>query len=358
VSLHGYPLFVKNSSGYFGGAELQISLIVKELIKDKRFKVSLITGDYGQPNVVKMGRLTIYKCFRKKFHRFIELPRAALVAKKISADVYVGRTASNLLWLMALFCRIFNKKLVYMVAHDWDCQKKFFNPLTRVNRQAFYRALKLADLIIAQTQKQKTMLKKNFGLESTLMRSLAQPPKAIKTSKKDVILWVGRADKWKRPLEFIKLARMLPQEKFVMICRKGLDAQLFSQTLRLARSQKNIEFIESVSFEKISQFFSQAKVFVNTSIAEGFPNTFLQSGLAKTPVLSLKVNPDGYSDRFSCGLTAKNDFKLMVKSAHQMLKNEKGLKLMGQNHYNYVAENHSLKNINIFKAAVVKCLKD
>ena len=67
MSLHGYPLFVKNSSGYFGGAELQISLIVKELIKDKRFKVSLITGDYGQPNVVKMGRLTIYKCFRKKW---------------------------------------------------------------------------------------------------------------------------------------------------------------------------------------------------------------------------------------------------------------------------------------------------
>lgn len=352
VAPHAFPLFATNLSGYFGGAEVQISQIIKELLKDRYFQVSLITGDYGQANVIKDKGLTIYKCFREAYNRYFELLRTCLIVYQIDADIYIARTASNLLFPMALFCRLFKKKLVYMVAHDWDCQKQFFNPLFRVHRTNYYRGLRMADLIFSQTEKQEMMLRKNFALKSTIMKSVIKTSNPKNEVIKNIILWVGRADRWKRPLEFIKLAKAFPKENFTMICRRSNDPSLFKMVNRAALKQKNLEFFESMTFNNSDAFYQQAKIFINTSIAEGFPNTFLQAGLDKTPILSLTVDPDHYLNYYHCGLVAKNNPKLMTELCRKMIKDKRSLKIMGQNHYDYVITNHSLKNINNFKQAV------
>jgi glycosyltransferase involved in cell wall biosynthesis len=352
VSLNGYPLFQKNSTGHFGGAELQMSLIIKELLKDKSFEVTLITGDFGQANVVKKHNLKIYKCFRKIRFSYFELIRTALIAKKINADFYVARTASNLLYLIAKFCRLFNKKLVYMVAHDWDCQTKVYNRLTHVNRKLFYQGLNMADIIIAQTETQQKMLQANFRLKSIVMPSLSIPGKSLVQKSNQFILWVGRADYWKRPLAFITLARALPKHKFVMICRQGNDLRLYTKVKKLAHVQANLAFYPSVSIEQSKQFFQNAKILVNTSLAEGFPNTFIQAGLARTPVVSLVVNPDNYLHRFNCGFAAGNNQKQMLFYCRKILANSDLAATLGGNNFRYVKSNHSAKNINIFKSTL------
>jgi glycosyltransferase involved in cell wall biosynthesis len=167
---------------------------------------------------------------------------------------------------------------------------------------------------------------------------------------------VGRADYWKRPLSFIRLAQALPKERLVMICRKGKNAKLFNQVKKLAAEQDNVKFFSAVPIEEITKYFKQAKLFVNTSTAEGFPNTFMQSGLTKTPVLSLTVNPDDYLKRLNCGLTAKNNQKLLIKKCKRIIKNPRLIKTMGQNHYDYIIKNHSFRNINIFKKAICEKL--
>jgi len=349
-------LFQKKSKGYFGGAELQMSLIVKQLAKDKRFEVSLMTGDYGQKRVIKKGRLTIYRCFDKGKRRSFELIKIFLLAWRINADVYVGRTANKMINLTAWFGGVFNKKIVYMMAHDWDSQLTGFSKRSSVNRKLFHQGLKKVDLVMAQTKKQQKRLEKNFGKPSVLMRSLAKPTRLKKRLKRDLILWVGRSDDWKRSLSFIKLAQALLKERFVMVCRQGNDANLFYQASNLAVEQDNLKFYPVVSIEEIIKLFQRAKIFVNTSTAEGFPNTFLQSGLVKTPVLSLKVNPDNYLNQFNCGLVAKNSQKLLVKYCRQLIKNSQLRKIMGKNHYDYVRKNHSLKNVEIFKQAIEKLI--
>lgn len=356
VSLNSYPLFQKKSKGYFGGAELQISLIVKQLVKDKRFKVSLITGDYGQKRVIKRGRLTMYRCFDKGWHRLIELIKVFFLALVIDADIHVGRTTNNMVGLMALFCKIFNKKFIYMTAHDWDAQPKIYSKRTNVNRRLFHWGLKMADLIICQTKKQQRLFKKNFGFSTIVMRSVIKTTQSNKKIHKSIILWVGRADYWKRPISFIKLAQALPKEKLVMVCRKGNDVKLFNRVKNLAAQQNNVKFFPMVPIKKITKYFKQAKLFVNTSTLEGFPNTFMQSGLAKTPVLSLTVNPDDYLKRLNCGLVAKNNQKLLIKKCKRIIKDPGLVKTMGQNHYDYIIKNHSFRNINIFKKAVCEKL--
>jgi len=326
ISLKSYPLFVKNSLDYFGGAEVQMSLIARELAKDKRFGVSLITGDYSQPPIIKQGRVTLLKT---KLIDFLT------VLKTVDADVYVERTINPKVLLVGWWCRLFKKKFAYMVAHDWDC--------------AYFR-LKLANLIIAQHQLQSFALKQNLKLKSLVMPSLIKMKTEEKTLRRQYILWVGRADKWKNPLKFLDLARHYSQEKFVMICRQGKNKALFNLVKNQAKSLTNLSFVPAVSAEKISTFFLQAKILVNTSTAEGFPNTFLQAGAARTPVLSFKVNPDSYIIRYQCGLIGDKRLK-------EILNNPAGLKTMGRNHYDYVKKYHGLKNIDILKQGLLNLIQ-
>lgn len=356
ISLSSYPLFEKKSKEYFGGAELQMSLIAKHLAKDKRFKVTVITRDYGQQRVIKKGRLTIYRCLKKGAHRYIQLAGISITALTINADIYVSRTAGNMVGLVAAFCKVFNKKFIYMAAHDWDAQPEIYNKRTNVNRRLFHWGLKMADLIICQTKKQQRLFKKNFGFPSIVMRSVIKTSQSNKKIDKSIILWVGRADYWKRPISFIKLAQALPKEKLVMVCRKGSDVKLFNRVKNLAAQQDNVKFFPIVPIEEITKYFKQAKLFVNTSTAEGFPNTFMQSGLVKTPVLSLTVNPDDYLKRLNCGLAAKNNQKLLIKKCKRIIKDPGLIKTMGQNHYDYIIKNHSFRNINIFKEAICEKL--
>ena len=330
ISLKSYPLFVNKSAEYFGGAELQMSLIAKELAKDKQFRVNLITQDYGQKKIVLKNKVKIIKTKINPFDFF-------KVLKTIDADLYVERTVNVKVFLVACFSKIFKKKFVYMVAHDWDVDNKWL----------YWLGLRFADLIVVQTQDQKTNLKKNFNLDSLIVPSLVQKNVIKKQVKKEFVLWVGRADDWKRPFKYLNLVEKNLHEKFVMICREGRNKKLFNQVKTRASRFNNLKFFSVVPFEKISEFFRKAKMLVNTSIAEGVPNTFLQAGLNKTPVLSLKVNPDKYLDKYNCGVIANN---------LKILNNRKRVVVMGQNHYNYVKKNHNFKNIDNFKRELLKLL--
>ena len=95
---------------------------------------------------------------------------------------------------------------------------------------------------------------------------------------------------------------------------------------------------------EIDRYFQRAKVLVNTSRAEGFPNTFIQAGKCGASILSFKVNPDGFLDRFVCGLYADGNLEKMIDSLKHLLNNETYLKL-GQNGLRYVEQFHDITKI-------------
>lgn len=308
ISLRSYPLFVRQSLDYFGGAEVQISLIAKALAKDKRFAVSIIVGDYGQKAVIQADNIRLYKTRKFDFLK---------VLKHVAADIYIERTVNPKIFIAAAWCRLFKKKLIYMVAHDWDCA---------------YQRLRLVDAVICQSFDQQKLLLRKLRLTSQVMYPLVTPY-AFKPARRKFYLWVGRADNWKRPQEFIRLAQQNPSEKFVMICRPGNFR--FSPPIL-----PNLQFIPAVAPEEIGKFFSRAKALINTSVAEGWPNTFLQAGAAKTPALSFRVNPDHYLTRFHCG-SVKPKLSKPGQNA-------------GLNHYQYVKKFHSAANLKVLKSTLCR----
>lgn len=311
ISLNINPLYQKNSTGYFGGAEVQMSLLAKELTKDKRFAVSIIARKNGP------------KIYQTNLFNFFS------VLKKVDADVYVERTINPKIVLDYLYCRFYKKKFIYMIAHDWDVQ---------------HWSIMLADLVITQTAAQQKKLKAKT--KSLVLPSLAYLPKCSGNKFKENILWVGRADSWKNPLAFIDIVKKNPREKFTMICRRGINRKLFKAVVYKAKILTNLKFIPAVAFDKVGTFFHEAKLLVNTSTAEGFPNTFLQAGLARTPIWSLTVNPDNYLNKFNCGFVGS-------KNLSAILKNSLTLQKMGRNHFEYVTQHHRHNQINQFKKAII-----
>lgn len=61
VSLDVYPLLNPKAPGVQGGSEVDFYMLATELAKDRRFRVSVITGDFGQPDVEMADNITIYK---------------------------------------------------------------------------------------------------------------------------------------------------------------------------------------------------------------------------------------------------------------------------------------------------------
>ncbi|MFX1385557.1 MAG: glycosyltransferase, partial [Promethearchaeota archaeon] len=80
----------------------------------------------------------------------------------------------------------------------------------------------------------------------------------------------------------------------------------------------------------------RAKVFVNTSLSEGFPNSFNQAMNSSTPILSLNINPDDFIRKYQVGLFCNNDFNSLKENLSQLLKEEKLWNKYSENAYNYV----------------------
>ncbi len=92
--------------------------------------------------------------------------------------------------------------------------------------------------------------------------------------------------------------------------------------MREAQSLPNITLIERVPFEEIERYFAAARLFVNTSTFEGFPNTFLQAAKYGVPTVATDVDPGSMLSQRGGGVTCGGDFERFVESVRQLMTDE------------------------------------
>jgi len=330
IAPKAYPLFNPDVKKVFGGAEVDLYFLATELAKDENFAVSFIVAD----RVIKSVN----------FNKNPIAGTAKVWQAMHAADshIYFQEAVSWGTFLVALFCSSHKRTFVYRTGNQGESDGTFLKG-QRLLKKAFSWSLHKAGAVIVQNEIDKENMYNSIGIDSIVIPN-GQPLLESDRKKRDTVLWVGRSTHLKRPELFIKLAKNFPDETFTMICQEATGDRNYKSLLAEAEEVDNLQFMKAVPFARVNSYFQQAKVFVNTSDSEGFPNTFIQACNCATPILSLNVNPDDFINRHNCGISCNADWQRMVDSLRDMLQEDRHLE-MGANAKKYVRERHDLKKI-------------
>jgi glycosyltransferase involved in cell wall biosynthesis len=353
ISIFSYPLFNNDCDLNFGGSEVQISLLSKELALDKRYGVNLVVADTGQKKVEKIDNVNIFKAYKRGLGLLNCLKAPFIlyrVLKRINPDVVICRATGVEVGISSFYCRKNKKKFIYSIASNKDLGIIRFLDIRGL---LFKYGLYNADCLVAQTNYQLDQIKKNNKLNkknSILIKNSFN----IKTSsdivnKNNDILWVGRAIDSKCPGLFLKLAKEIPDLNFTMIIPRE-NNDLYKCILKTGRDIKNLNILGKIKFSEIQKYFNNSRLFINTSTQEGFPNTFLQACLADTPIISLNIDPDNFINKYNCGIICNGDFYKMKKAIKETINDDYYIKKNTANCKKYIKEKHDIKvNINSWK---------
>ena len=350
VALGSYPIFSSNKNlTYIGGAELQQVLVGTELAK-RGFLISFITYNEEGRKKDEFRDIEIIRAFSpsKRMSLFKKARMLWNSLKVADSNVYIqqGGTPGTI----AFFCFLSGKKYIKWIASDRTALLRGIGEKTNfLLKIAQYLDIKLASIIIVQNNFQKKIIEKKFKKKCILIKNpiaISNTVKdVIKAGNKSIILWVSTIRSIKQPEVFVKLAEMLPEYKFRMIGgRSDEEPELYDKIKNKAKYISNLEFLGYVSHDEILKHYSKSLIFLNTSLAEGFPNTFLEAWLHYTPVVSLNVNPDEIIDRYKLGCCSKT-LDQMKKDITSLITNQELCHHYAKNGRTYVEKNHNLDSI-------------
>jgi len=298
---------------YIGGETVQHVLLARAW-RDLGYDVSVIVFDDGQGARRVVDGITVIAAHSRNgglpglkfFH-----PRASKLFSALAAadaDVYYQSPAGAFTGITAWFCRMTGRKFIFRVASDSDCEKEHSRIGLWRDRKLYEYGLRHADLVAVQTGVQGNMLRENHGLESSVVNMLVEPPRrSTPPVRKDIdVLWLGNLRSLKRPEMVLELARQLPDVHFTLAggpCPFPWGYTYFDDVKAAAARLPNVSMPGGVRYTESGEWFDRARIFLNTSSIEGFPNTFLQAWIRGVPVVSF-FDPDGLIRRMQLGQVA------------------------------------------------------
>jgi glycosyltransferase involved in cell wall biosynthesis len=311
VGLDAYGLLSgERDLRYVGGESVQHVLLARAW-RDLGHEVSLIVFDNGQGACRTIDGITAIAAHKpdggltglKFFHPSATKLLAALLAA--DADVYYQSPAGAFTGITAWFCRMTRRKFIFRVASDSDCEPGY--PRIRLwrDRRLFDYGLKRADVIAAQTETQARRLRANHSLESDVVNMLVEPPQRNGAPvERDIdVLWLGNLRSLKRPELVLELARQMPEVRFTLAggpMPHPAGSTYYEDVKAAAARLPNVSMPGAVRYTDSGAWFDRARIFLNTSSIEGFPNTFLQAWIRAVPVVSF-FDPDGMILRLQLG---------------------------------------------------------
>lgn len=336
---------------FVGGAEVQQCHIARGLAA-RGFRVSMLCLDYGQAPRVEVEGIHVYRLYKPNAGfpalRFLH-PRLTSFwrgMRATDADIYYQRGSDMHTGVVAAFCRRYGKKSVFAGASNAD----FFpdQPWIRYGRDKwlFEYGLRRVDAVVAQNETQQQLCRSHYAREASLIRSCYPAPAMAQADPQGDVLWVSTIRKIKSPERFIEIARSLPGYRFTMIGGPGgTDAEslrYFESVRSAAAAVPNLKFLGFVHPLEVEQFFARARIFVNTSDTEGFPNTFLQAWARGVPTVSVFDTGSRHQGEPVCALAP--DVRGFVDQIGELMRNPMLWEARGARCRAYFSEAHSMQS--------------
>ncbi|MEP6546188.1 MAG: glycosyltransferase family 4 protein [Gammaproteobacteria bacterium] len=307
---------IVNPFEHGGGAEYQISLLIDALADTGRYDIHYLTHFVDTRNrprryaVVRVGRGG-------------GIPRLGYLAEagslyralqRIDPSVIYQRVACGYTGICAFYARRRGVPMVWHVSHDTEVKRQHLDKARnvlrlRLEKWAVESGVRNAARIVVQTQHQAALLRENYGRSADAVIPNFHPPASEPIDKSGplTVLWIANLKPWKRPEMFIQLAQRLKDRigvRFVMV--GGASASTTWQDALLADIQAtpNLTYLGEIDQREVNVLLARAHIFVNTSVYEGFPNTFIQAWLRDVAVVSAQVDPDAALSGGGAGLVA------------------------------------------------------
>jgi glycosyltransferase involved in cell wall biosynthesis len=328
VGLDSYGMLSgEENPKYIGGEAIQHVLLARAW-RDLGHDVSMIVHDEGQGARRVFDGITAIAAHSRhggiRGLRFFH-PRATRLLSALmaaDADTYYQSPAGAYTGITGWFCRTSGRRFIFRIASDSDVEEEHGRIQFWRDRKLYNYGLRCADLIAAQTEFQAQLLRENHGLPSAVVNMMVEPRRPDARIDKDIdVLWVSNLRALKRPELALELARQLPQVRFTLAGGPMPAGETYYEDVRAAAARlPNVTMLGAVPYAQTAGLFDRAKVFLNTSSIEGFPNTFLQAWIRGVPVVSF-FDPDSLVQRMSLGSIA-NSLDEMRESIRDLLAND------------------------------------
>jgi len=341
--------------------------MIANALDPNQFDVFFIYFCQGKGKKEKREGFSIYSIqvhnSLRKFGRpyFLYYPAIRKILYDERPDIVYRRGGTGSLGILCQLRKKIGFRLVWACAH--------ISELTRTKRITYKTiftylddlvcayGIRHADRIVTQTRDQRRLLQKNYGRDSVICRNAHPFSEGVEQKKTEevLIVWIANFKYWKQPEQFVRLAERcqdLDNARFVMIGRKGYGKFWDDLEIRI-NALDSIEHKGEMPQKDVNHVLDRAHIFVNTSLHEGFPNTFIQSWMRGVPVVSLHVDPDKMLETEKIGFYSKT-FYQFVKNTRFLIQNSAVRYEMGRRARSYAASTFSLRNIN----TLVKLFRD
>lgn len=265
---------------------------------------------------------------------------------KAQANLWVGLSLNDAMLELAQFCHKTKTPFLLGLAHDRDLdflQKKSGRDVFGTCRQKKKLTLELASAVLVQNMFQCDTLKNAFPkLPVYYLPNPIELVKMTEEKRRLGVVWIGKMDANKNPAALIRLAQKMPQIPFKFLAN---PAQEEVQREVLAMLPPNVERIQNLSYEAIPNFMANAEVHLSTSFQEGFPNTFLEAAMAKTPTVSLNVDPDGLIKKGYFGFFADGDELKLEELVLKAMKRDQQVEDILIKSWDYIEAHHAYPTV-------------
>jgi glycosyltransferase involved in cell wall biosynthesis len=354
------PLFRPQPGPAPGGAETQVWMLCRQLARDGTRVALVVEDDAELPDSVDgviLIRRPSYVAGGSLIDKAKEISRVLRIVWRLPARTIVKRGYSYDAALVGLAARAHRRTFVYSSASVLD-----FAPRTTVDRRLVsmlrLAALRLASIVVVQTEEQMEMCGQVLVRPPILIRSLADipSPACSQSREPEFFLWIGRVVAYKRPLDFLELARRLPNVEFRMIVMPEISrwAHLMEQVEELAGDLANVTLMTARPRQEVAQLIGRSWAVVNTSDYEGMPNIFLEGWARGVPAVCLSHDPDGLIVRHGLGLFANNSGDELAAVCNRLLSGSYDRTAASQRCRDYVARYHSPTFVADSWAALLK----
>jgi glycosyltransferase involved in cell wall biosynthesis len=350
------PPLLKDSNEIVGGAAVQWKSWIRGFL-DIGSEFGLLTYEGAKKYINKDLEFDIVESYNPNYGikkvrlLYYQIPKLYQAIKKYNPDYLIQGAATAHTFILMFLAKLLHIPFIHRIASDVDVDERIYTLMNDKREVFFYRlGVKYSNIILAQNNYQQSKLKHNYPSKIIFV---LHNPFELETNEKDIlprgerkyVAWIGNFRKIKNLPALAFTAQMMPDTMFKIagIEHENLDQETKNIISEL-KNMDNINFVGYIKRNEMKNFLSHSIALLNTSLNEGFSNTFLEAWSLGVPVVTTKnVNPDEIVNKYNLGKVADEYDQLhnMLRSIAEYDNNE--YDSLAKNCFRYVKEKHDPK---------------